>query len=83
MRGPARAAGLARVAGAAGRAQELERLGLAKPVRRHVLAFAPNWEARLKAMELHLDLAKRMAQERQRKAAERLLGLGKQPGLDR
>jgi type IV secretory pathway VirD2 relaxase len=59
------------------RAQELERLGLAKPVRRHVLAFAPNWEARLKAMELHLDLAKRMAQERQMKAAERALGLAK------
>ena len=29
------------------RAQELERLGLAKPIRRNVLAFAPEWQARL------------------------------------
>jgi type IV secretory pathway VirD2 relaxase len=59
------------------RAQELERLGLATPVRRNVLALAPDWQARLKAMELHLDLAKRMAQERQRKAVERSLAVGR------
>ncbi len=65
------------------RAQELERLGLAKPVRRNVLAFAPDWQARLKAMELHLDIAKRMAQARHVKVAEKMLGLMKSVGPDR
>lgn len=65
------------------RAQELERLGLAKPVRRHVLAFSPDWQARLKAMELHLDVAKRWAQARQVKAAEKLLQMGRDVGPER
>lgn len=56
------------------RAKELERLGLAKPMRRNVLAFCTDWQARLKAMELHLDVAKRMAQARQVKGMEKMLG---------
>lgn len=65
------------------RAKELERLGLAKSVRRNVLAFSPDWQARLKAMELHLDVAKRMAQARQVKGMEKMLGLVKGVGPDR
>lgn len=65
------------------RAKELERLGLAKPVRRNVLAFSANWQDRLKAMELHLDLAKRMAQARQAQSLTQMLGLGKGGGKER
>jgi hypothetical protein len=65
------------------RAKELERLGLAKPVRRNVLAFSPDWQARLKAMELHLDVAKRMAQARQVKAVELMRGPVQSIGKDR
>ena len=65
------------------RANELERLGLAKPVRRNVLAFSPNWQDRLKAMELHLDVAKRMAQARQAQCLTQMLGLGKGGGKER
>jgi type IV secretory pathway VirD2 relaxase len=65
------------------RALELERLDLAKPIRRNVLAFSPDWQARLKAMELHLDLAKRMAQARQMKVMKLALGLSKGPGAER
>lgn len=65
------------------RAKELERLGLAKPMRRNLLAFSPDWQARLKAMELHLDVAKRMAQARQVKGMEKMLGLVKGIGPDR
>lgn len=65
------------------RAKELERLGLAKPIRRNVLAFTPDWQDRLKAMELHLDLAKRMAQARQLKAVERVLDLATRVGRGR
>jgi hypothetical protein len=65
------------------RAKELERLGLAKPVRRNVLAFSPNWQDRLKAMELHLDVAKRMAQARQAQSLTQMLGLGKGSGKER
>ena len=66
-----------------GRAKELERLGLAKPVRRNVLAFSANWQDRLKAMELHLDVAKRMAQARQAQSLTQMLGLGKGGGKER
>jgi type IV secretory pathway VirD2 relaxase len=65
------------------RAKELERLGLAKPVRRNVLAFSANWQDRLKAMELHLDVAKRMAQARQVQSLTQMLGLGKGGGKER
>jgi hypothetical protein len=65
------------------RAKELERLGLAKPIRRNVLAFSANWQDRLKAMELHLDVAKRMAQARQAQSLTQMLGLGKGGGKER
>jgi hypothetical protein len=61
----------------------LERLGLAKAVRRNVLAFSANWQDRLKAMELHLDVAKRMAQARQAQSLTQMLGLGKGGGKER
>ncbi|TPW06962.1 MAG: hypothetical protein FD124_1482, partial [Alphaproteobacteria bacterium] len=47
-----------------GRARELERIGLAREVNRNTLAFEPNWRDRLQAMELHLDIRKRIVQER-------------------
>ena len=65
------------------RAKELERLGLAKPIRRNVLAFSANWQDRLKAMEFHLDVAKRMAQARQAQSLAQMLGLGKGGGKER
>jgi hypothetical protein len=46
------------------RARELERMGLACEVKRNMLAFEPNWRDQLKAMELHLDIRKRIVQER-------------------
>ena len=65
------------------RAKELERLGLSKPIRRNVLAFSANFQDRLKAMELHLDVAKRMAQTRQAQSLTQMLGLGKGGGKER
>ena len=47
------------------RARELRRLGLADEVRRGVLRFEPEWQERLKAMELHLDIRKQIMAERQ------------------
>ena len=38
------------------RVVELSRLGLAQEVKRGVFAFAPDWEARLRALELHADI---------------------------
>lgn len=46
------------------RARELQRMGLAREVRRNVLSFAPDWRDRLRAMELHLDIRKRLVQQR-------------------
>ena len=46
------------------RARELERMGLAREMKRNVLAFDPNWRDRLQAMELHLDIRKRVVLER-------------------
>lgn len=46
------------------RARELERMGLAREVNRNTLTFEPNWRDRLQAMELHLDIRKRIVQER-------------------
>jgi len=46
------------------RARELQRMGLAHEVKRNVLAFTPNWRDRLQAMELHLDIRKRVVQQR-------------------
>jgi len=46
------------------RARELQRMGLAQEVKRNVLAFQPDWRDRLQAMELHLDIRKRVVLER-------------------
>jgi type IV secretory pathway VirD2 relaxase len=51
------------------RAKELARLGLASEEQRpglgaKVLAFQPDWQERLKAMELHLNVRKRLMVER-------------------
>ena len=46
------------------RVRELERLGLAQEVGRNVFALSPDWRDRLKAMELHLDIRKRIIRER-------------------
>lgn len=46
------------------RARELERMGLARETRRNVLAFQADWHDRLKAMELHLDIRKRICSQR-------------------
>jgi hypothetical protein len=46
------------------RVQELERMGLAKPISRNVFQLAPDWRDRLTAMELHLDIRKRVMRER-------------------
>jgi type IV secretory pathway VirD2 relaxase len=47
------------------RARELQRMGLAQEVKRNVLAFAPDWRDRLQAMELHLDVRKRLMRDRE------------------
>jgi hypothetical protein len=39
-------------------------MGLAREANRNVLAFEPNWRDRLQAMELHLDIRKRVVLER-------------------
>lgn len=46
------------------RAQELMRMGLAREMKRNVLSFEPDWRDRLHAMELHLDIRKRVVRER-------------------
>lgn len=56
------------------RARELQRMGLAQEIKRNVLAFTPGWQDDLRAMELHLDIRKRVVLERT---------LQKQAGLER
>ncbi len=46
------------------RARELQRLGLASEVKRNVLSFKSDWRERLGAMEMHLDIRKRLVNER-------------------
>lgn len=65
------------------RARELERMGLAREVKRNVLAFQPDWRDRLQAMELHLDVRKRVVKERialkrgaEREPVVKLIGRG-------
>jgi hypothetical protein len=68
------------------RARELARLGLATETARGVLAFTPDWQDRLKAMELHLNVRKRVMLERttQREAeATRRLSREAGHGLER
>ncbi len=47
------------------RAKELERLGLASEVRRGVLRFEPDWQERLRALEMHIDIRRSLMAERQ------------------
>jgi type IV secretory pathway VirD2 relaxase len=60
------------------RAKELRRLGLASEVKRNVLAFQPDWQDRLKALELHLDVRKRLMLERTLQRQAELDPLAKQ-----
>lgn len=53
------------------RARELHRMGLAQEVKRNVLAFEPLWRDKLQAMELHLDIRKRIMRERDIERQER------------
>ncbi|MDX2275426.1 MAG: hypothetical protein NW206_08245 [Hyphomonadaceae bacterium] len=46
------------------RVRELQRMGLGSEVSRGVFALTPDWHDRLKAMELHLDIRKRVVRER-------------------
>ncbi|MBL8550525.1 MAG: relaxase/mobilization nuclease domain-containing protein [Hyphomonadaceae bacterium] len=46
------------------RARELERLGLASETKRNVLSLSHNWRDQLAGMELHLNIRKRLVQER-------------------
>lgn len=46
------------------RMRELERMGLGEEIRRNVIQLAPDWRERLQAMELHLDIRKRVVRER-------------------
>jgi hypothetical protein len=62
------------------RARELQRMGLAVEVKRNVLAFRADWREALNAMELHLDIRKRLIHERahslgMQKPIENLRGL--------
>jgi type IV secretory pathway VirD2 relaxase len=54
------------------RVVELSRMGLAEEVKRGVFAFAPDWQARLEALELHADIRRsRFAKERGDKTRDR------------
>lgn len=46
------------------RVSELERLGLAQQTQRGIFALASDWRDRLRAMELHLDIRKRVVRDR-------------------
>ncbi|MDX2277397.1 MAG: hypothetical protein NW206_18270, partial [Hyphomonadaceae bacterium] len=66
------------------RAQELKRLGLATEVGRNIFQFEPEWQGRLKAMELHLDIRKAIVRSRTQDPARQLSkALKLPPGLDR
>jgi hypothetical protein len=54
------------------RVTELSRLGLTQEIKRGVFAFAPDWQARLRALELHADIRRsRFAKERGDKPVDR------------
>jgi len=63
------------------RARELQRMGLAKEVKRNVLAFEPDWRDKLQAMELHLDIRKRVVLERHTQQQDRQK-IAKPKGMD-
>ncbi len=46
------------------RLRELQRMGLGEDVGRNVIRLTPDWRERLQAMELHLDIRKRIVRER-------------------
>jgi hypothetical protein len=46
------------------RVRELQRMGLAEETSRNVFRLSSDWRERLKAMELHLDIRKRVMRER-------------------
>ncbi|MGH7487470.1 MAG: hypothetical protein ACREMY_17985, partial [bacterium] len=46
------------------RTRELERMGLGEETERGLFKFTPNWRDRLQAVELHLDIRKRVVRER-------------------
>lgn len=51
------------------RARELQRMDLAREVKRNVLRFEPGWRDKLHAMELHIDVRKGLMQTRAQEAA--------------
>lgn len=60
---------------------ELSRLGLAHEGRRGEFALAPDWQARLRALEQHIDIRRsRFAQEREAKNPQRSPALDTQDG---
>jgi type IV secretory pathway VirD2 relaxase len=63
------------------RARELQRIGLAQEVKRNVLAFEPDWRDKLLAMELHLDIRKRVVLERHTQQQDRQK-IAKPKGMD-
>lgn len=73
------------------RAQELKRLGLASEIGRNIFQFEPEWQGRLKAMELHLDIRKGLVRARTQDLSRSLSDPARQmskalklpPGLDR
>lgn len=46
------------------RTRELERMGLGEETSRGLFKLAPDWRDRLQALELHLDIRKRVMRER-------------------
>lgn len=68
------------------RARELQRLGLADETKRNVLTFSASWRGKLSALEMHLDIRKRLMQERRRDPPVRQMkppSLGRGPGVER
>lgn len=67
------------------RARELAAMRLAAETKRGVLTFEPDWQDRLKAMELHLDIRKRLLEQQrlQREAQERSRARSAGKGLER
>jgi type IV secretory pathway VirD2 relaxase len=67
------------------RARELAGMRLAAETKRGVLTFEPDWQDRLKAMELHLDIRKRLLEQQrfQREAQERTRARSAGKGLER
>ncbi|MFZ2030983.1 MAG: hypothetical protein WAU68_11785 [Vitreimonas sp.] len=65
------------------RARELHRLGLADALGRNVFRFDSDWRDRLKAMELHLDVRKRIMKNRAIEQTLPLPGIPKSRSVER